>query len=96
MMMFRLFVIIFIFASYESVEAQIGMDFSKVPVKTIVLSKQFPKLSFDTWQLQPVFSISTPQSLPPFQLPEIPLGFFCKFEDKLQKNWKIPINFELK
>lgn len=94
--MFRLFVIIFIFASYESVEAQIGMDFSKVPVKTIVLSKQFPKLSFDTRQLQTVFSNSTPQSLPPIQLPEIPLGFFCKFEDKLQKNWKIPINFELK
>jgi hypothetical protein len=30
------------------------------------------------------------------KLPPVPRGFFCKFEDKMQQKWKIPLNLELK
>lgn len=32
------------------------------------------------------------QSLPPYQLPPVPRGFFCRFEDVMQIRWKVPIN----
>lgn len=95
-MRFLLLVIICVLSSYDNVEAQVGLDVARVPEKKLELNFKMTPVNAEVKLLQPLTNSMTPQALPPIQLPEIPLGFFCKFEDKLQQNWKIPINFELK
>jgi hypothetical protein len=50
-----------------------------------------------------VLLLNGPLQIPPqvdsvgmLRLPPVQQGFFCKFEDKMQQKWKIPLNLELK
>jgi hypothetical protein len=46
--------------------------------------------------LEPLQVAPKVDSVGMLRLPPVPRGFFCKFEDKMQQKWKIPLNLELK
>lgn len=72
-------------------QAQTGLQLEKLKLPALPMLATKEMLERKTSSVQGV--VSLPQK--PFALPLVPLGFFCKFEDKLQRNWKIPVNFEL-
>jgi hypothetical protein len=64
-------------------------------ISSVPAQDSLPKLKSLLLNDAPFLSVAS-DSIGVLRLPPVPRGFFCKFEDKMQQKWKIPLNLELK
>lgn len=78
---------IIVFAGTVSAQYRLPVD----TAQSSLMTRRMPPLSI-ALKDEPTYRSDTAKVL----IPPHKQGFFCRFEDKMQMKWKLPLNLELK